>query len=98
VKEPYVLSVQANRPSELKKLVRHAIMIEFWTRTLKRAAKFPRCRNIAHMENILLRSPMMVASYHVTADSSPELNKFAALANEVPAPHANAPPTDQLQQ
>ena len=33
VGEPYVLSVKANRPTELKKLVRQAIMNEFWTRT-----------------------------------------------------------------
>jgi hypothetical protein len=98
VREPYVLSVKSKRPNELKKLVRQAIMNEFWTRTLKRAAKFPGRGIVAPAENILLHSPMMVASYHATADSIPEENKFATLKNEVPAPHANTPPVDQLQQ
>jgi hypothetical protein len=51
VREPYVLSVKAKRPNELKKLVRQAIMNEFWTRTLKHAAKFPGRGIVAHAEN-----------------------------------------------
>jgi hypothetical protein len=68
-------------------------MNEFWSRTLKRAAKFPGCGIVPCNENILLQPPMVVASYHATADSNPEENKYAKLPNEVPAPH-----TDQFQQ
>jgi len=65
VKMPYVLSVEAKRPNELKKLVRQAIMNEFWSRTLKREANFSGCGIIARNEDIVLHSPMMVASYHM---------------------------------
>jgi hypothetical protein len=35
ITEPYVLSVRAKLPDEVKDLVRQSIMNGFWTRTLK---------------------------------------------------------------
>jgi hypothetical protein len=98
VKETYVLSVKAEKPNDLRKLIRQAIMDEFWTRTLKRPAKFPGCGTLTRPENNFLHSPTLVSSYHITADSGLEENKSAAIANGVPTPVANAPHADELQQ
>ena len=43
VDTPYSLSVKAKHPHELKRLIRKAIMNEFWTRTMKRPTHFPGC-------------------------------------------------------
>jgi hypothetical protein len=41
VDTPYVLSTQLKRPYELKRLIRNAIMNEFWTHTMRRPTHFP---------------------------------------------------------
>jgi hypothetical protein len=93
ISERYVLSVEAKWPDTVKSLVRQSIMNEFWSRTLKRAAKFPRCSQSARTENSLLRPSVIVSVCHTTAGDESEENKFAGLPNEVSAPHTN-----QLQQ
>ena len=89
ISEPYVLSVEAKRPDEVKSLVRQSIINEFWSRNLKRAAKFPGCSQSARTRNSFLRLSVIVSVCHTTAGDKPEENKFAGLPNEVPAPHTN---------
>jgi hypothetical protein len=83
VETPYVLSVKAERPHELKQLIRDAIMNEFWTRTMNRPAHFPGCKPLP-----LLQSTMLVSVNHITTNDNTK-NRFATLPNEVPTPHSD---------
>jgi hypothetical protein len=79
---PYVLSTQSKRPYELKRLIRNAIMNEFWMRTMRRPTHFPGCK--PHMSS----QPTVLASVNHIMTNDDAKNKFAALPNEVPAPHS----------
>jgi hypothetical protein len=87
VDTPYVLSMKEKCPCELKRLIRNAIMNEFWTRTMRHPTHFPGCKPL-----MLSQPTMLVSINHITTDDNTK-NKFAALSSEVPAPHF-----DQLQQ
>jgi hypothetical protein len=83
VDTPYVLSTQSKRPYELKRLIRNAIMNEFWMCTMRHPTHFPGCKT--HMSS---QSTVLVSVNHTTTNDDAK-NKFAALPNEVPAPHSN---------
>jgi hypothetical protein len=82
----YVMSMKEKRPYELKRLIRNAIMNEFWT-PMRRPAHFPGCKPL-----IMSQPTMLVSVNHITTEDNTK-NKFAALSSEAPAPHS-----DQLQQ
>jgi hypothetical protein len=83
----YMLSMKEKRPYELKRLIRNAIMNEFWTHTMRRPAHFPDCKPL-----IMSQPAMLVSVNHITTEDNTK-NKFATLSSEVLAPHS-----DQLQQ
>jgi hypothetical protein len=82
-----VLSVKKKHPCELKRLIRNAIMNEFWTRTMRRSTHFPSCKPL-----MLSQPTMLISVNHIMTNDNTK-NKFAALSIEVLAPHS-----DQLQQ
>jgi hypothetical protein len=79
--------MKEKRPYELKRLIRNAIINEFWTRTMRRPARFPDCKPL-----IVSQPTMLVSVNHITTEDNTK-NKFATLSSEAPAPHS-----DQLQQ
>jgi hypothetical protein len=83
----YMLSMKEKRTYELKRLIRNAIMNEFWTRTMRRLTHFPGCKPL-----IMSQPAMLVSVNHITTEDNTK-NKFAALSSEVSALHS-----DQLQQ
>jgi hypothetical protein len=83
VDNPYVLSTQSKRPYELKRLIRNAIMNEFWTRIMICPTHFPGCK--PHMSS---QPTVLVSVNHIMTNDDAK-NKFVALPNEVPAPHSN---------
>jgi hypothetical protein len=83
----YVLSMKEKRTYELKRLIRNAIMNEFWTRTMRRPTHFPSCK-----PPIMSQPAMLVLINHISTKDNTK-NKFATLSSESPAPHS-----DQLQQ
>jgi hypothetical protein len=83
VDTPYVLSTQSKHPYELKRLIRNAIMNEFWTRTMRRLTHFPGCK--PHMSS---QPTVLVSVNHITTNDDAK-NKFVALPNEILAPHSN---------
>jgi hypothetical protein len=87
VDTPYVLSVKEKCPCKLKRLIRNAIMNEFWTRTMRRPTHFSGCK-----PPMLSQPTMLVFVNHIMTDDNTK-NKFATLSSEVPAPHS-----DQIQQ
>jgi hypothetical protein len=83
----YVLSMKEKRLYELKRLIRNAIMNEFWTCTMRHLTHFPGCKPL-----IMSQPAMLVSVHHITTEDNTK-NKFAALSSEASAPHS-----DQLQQ
>jgi hypothetical protein len=67
---------------ELKRLIRNAIMNEFWTRTMRRPTHFPGYKPL-----MLSQPTMLISVNHITTDDNTK-NKFATLSSEVPAPHS----------
>jgi hypothetical protein len=82
VDTPYVLFVKEKHPCELKRLIRNAIMNEFWTRTMRRPTHFPGCKPL-----MLSQPTMLISVNHITTDDNTK-NKFATFSSEVPAPHS----------
>jgi hypothetical protein len=79
--------MKEKRPYELKRLIRNAIINEFWTRTMRRPVRFPGCKPL-----IVSQPAMLVSVNHITTEDNTK-NKFATLSSEAPTPHS-----DQLQQ
>ena len=89
--EAYILSPAEwiTRPHQKKELVRQAIMNEFWTRILKRAATFPGCDPSIGNKLYHFNPDVLVLACHIIAGNEKDGNKFNVLSNEAPAPHSS---------
>jgi hypothetical protein len=83
VDTPYVLSMKEKRPYELKRLVRNAIINEFWTRTIRHLVHFPGYKPL-----MLSQSTMLVSVNYIATDDNTK-NKFSTLSSEVSAAHSD---------
>jgi hypothetical protein len=76
----YMLSMKEKHPYELKRLIRNAIMNEFWTRTMRHPTHFPGCKPL-----IMSQPAMLISVNHITTEDNTK-NKFVTLSSEAPTP------------